>query len=228
MAKFTTNQSLAQWQNFVKKVYGIPNDRSFPLPDLISNHGRFTMRALKGIRQRNNDKLRLNLLISISWLMSMANRLHIDTEEVTWRRFPGVCSYCGHQQCTCDELKPAKRNRSLRKKTKAIKTLNDFQKMFALIYPPAKRTLFEAGVHLAEETGEVSEAIHCFRGEHKKKQFERIENEIADWISCLFGVANSANINVAKELAKMYYNNCHVCHKAPCVCNFSFVAKFKS
>ncbi len=228
MAKFTANQSLAQWQNFVKKVYGLPNDRAFPLLDLISNHLRFTMRALKGIRQGNEKKLKLNLLISISWFMSMANRLHIDMEKATWQRFPGVCSYCGHQPCICNNLKPTKRARSLSGKTKTLKTLNDYQKMFALIYPPEKRTLFEAGVHLAEETGEVNEAIHSYWGEHRKDYFKNIENEFADWLSCFFGVANSANIDVAKELAKMYYNNCHVCHQTPCICAYSFIVKFES
>jgi NTP pyrophosphatase (non-canonical NTP hydrolase) len=186
------------------------------------------MRALKGIRQKDNKKLGLNLLISISWLMSITNRLHINVEEAVWQRFPGVCSYCGLQPCACEQLKPTTRVEIKKRKLLKPKTLKNLQEMFALIYPPTNRTLFEAGVHLAEETGEVSEAIHCFWGEHKKEQFERIENEIADWISCLFGVANSANIDVAGELAKMYYNNCHVCHQAPCVCNFSFVAKFKS
>jgi hypothetical protein len=33
---------------------------------------------------------------------------------------------------------------------------------------------------------------------------------------------------MAKELARIYYKNCHVCHKNPCECNFSFVARFKS
>lgn len=100
--------------------------------------------------------------------------------------------------------------------------------MFAKIYPPAGRSLADAGVHLAEETGEISEKICAYLGEHKNKQFEEIKNELADWISCFFGVANSAKIDMAKELTKFYKNNCHICHKAPCVCNFSFVAKFKS
>ena len=100
--------------------------------------------------------------------------------------------------------------------------------MFNLIYPKASRTLADAGVHLAEEMGEVSEIVHVFSGEHKKKQFDAIGNELADYISCIIGVANSSNIDLAKELGRIYHRNCHACHKAPCACNFSFVAKFRS
>ncbi len=228
MAKFLENQTMAQFQELTRDIYEVSNDRLFSLPDLVSNQGRFTMRALKGIRKRNRNKLKTNLLICLSWIMPVANRLHIDVEAVVWQRFPAVCSYCGRQPCACDKLKPITRTKVSRKKSLKPKTLKDFQNMFALIYPPEKRTLFEAGVHLAEETGEVSEAIHCFLGEHKQKQFKTVENEIADWISCMFGVANSASIDIAKELAKMFSNNCHVCHQAPCVCSLSFVAKFKS
>lgn len=100
--------------------------------------------------------------------------------------------------------------------------------MFRLIYPVKSRTLADAGVHLAEEMGEVAEAIHHYYGQHLHRQFNDIRYEIADFMSCAFGVANSAEINVAEELGKMFSNNCHVCHKAPCVCSFSFVSKIET
>jgi NTP pyrophosphatase (non-canonical NTP hydrolase) len=86
----------------------------------------------------------------------------------------------------------------------------------------------DACIHLAEETGEVSETVNVFLGEHKSIQFEKITQELADWVSCMFGVANSSEIDITKELVKMYSNNCHVCHKAPCVYKFEFVYKFRS
>ena len=61
-----------------------------------------------------------------------------------------------------------------------------------------------------------------------QKQFGEIKLEIADYISCVMGVANSANINIAKELESMFYENCHECHKAPCVCSFTKVADIKT
>ena len=100
--------------------------------------------------------------------------------------------------------------------------------MFAQIYPPKNRTLAEGGMHLAEEIGEVTEAVHHYLGQYKDPQFDQIRLEIADYVSCLFGVANSMNISLADALASHFKNNCHVCHKAPCVCDYAFVARFKS
>lgn len=175
----------------------------------------------------DKEKLKSNLLIAFSWVMGIANRLHIVAEQNVLQRFPGVCSCCRKASCICKRMNQKKRIKNLKKKN-ITGSLADLQKMFSLIYPPSARSLFEAGVHLAEEAGELSEAIYCFSGEHKAEQFEQIKIEIADYISCLFGVANSAEIDVAKELGKMYRNNCHVCHEAPCICKLSFIAKFES
>jgi len=228
MAKFSQKESLLHFQNFINTVYNLIDDRLFSLSDLLSNQERFTMRALKGIRKGDRKKLKINLLIALSWLMAIANRFHINVEGAVWRRFPFACSYCGKAPCVCKRIRPLKRIKIVKEKSLQPKNLSDFQKMLSLVYPATSRNLFESGIHLAEEMGELSEAIHAFLGEHKNKQFENIEEEIADFVSCLFGVANSAKIDVAKELSRMYYNNCHVCHKAPCVCKFSFVAEFKT
>lgn len=221
MFKFSASQKISDFQKFVQDVYGLPDDRLFSLSDLVSNQERFTMRAF--------------LLIAFSWVFAIANRLKIDVEESVWKRFPYACSYCGKAPCQCKKIKTEKRP-ACRQAGKKLIAKNDlkpqdlagFQKMFEKIYPSPSRTLTWAGVHLAEETGELSESIHSFLGEHKQAQFDSIEEELADFISCVFGVANSAKIDTAKEMAKMYSKNCHICHAAPCCCKFSFVAKLKT
>ena len=226
--KFYQGSTLADYQELVKNIYGLPDDRMFSLQDLLVNLQRFAMRALKGIRKNNNKKLIHNLLISFSWLMSISNRIHIQTEEIVWRRFPYLCSYCGSKPCLCKKIKPLKRMKLTSNKKVQPNSLEEFQEMFSLIYPQDSRTLFEAGVHLAEELGELSEAIYIFTGKHSDNQFREIEDELADFISCIFGVANSAKINIPKELEKIYTRNCHACHNAPCSCNFSYIAKYSS
>jgi len=228
MAKFAQNYSLVQFQQLIDEIYGLPDDRLFSVDDLLSNQVRFTMRALKGIRKGNSKKLEENLIIAFAWLVAIANRLHINLEKALWDRFPLLCSYCDHSPCICKKEKIIKRVKITRGSSKKPATLEDFQKMFDNIYPAKRRTLADAGVHLAEETGEVSEAVHIFQGKHQQGQFKVIETEVADWISCMFGVANSAKINISKALAKKFRNNCHVCHHSPCTCNFSFIGKFKS
>jgi NTP pyrophosphatase (non-canonical NTP hydrolase) len=228
MASFSKNSSLAEFQEFINTIYSVPDDRLFSVSDLISNQERFTMRALKGIRKNDMKKVKLNLLIALSWLMAIANRFHISLDDSVWKRFPMFCSYCGSKPCICKKIKPAKRAKIQRNNDLKPQTLSDFQQMFSEIYPPTARTLDEAGVHLAEEVGELSEAVHFFLGEHSKIVFQNVIEEMADYVSCVFGVANSAKINLAKELADMYHFNCHVCHKSPCTCSFSFVSRIKS
>jgi len=186
------------------------------------------MRSIKAIRKGNKHKICYNLLIAFSWLTALSNRFHIDLEGAVLSRFPLVCSYCGKNPCICKKEKIIKRVKIKRQMSQKPSSISQFQEMFNSIYPAGLRTLADSGIHLAEETGEVSETINVFLGEHKANQFGRISDELADWISCMFGVANSAKINVNQELVKMFSNNCHVCHKAPCICKFEFVYKFKS
>lgn len=228
MASVSKDATLRDFQEFIQLIYGIPDDRLFSLSDLISNLERFTMRSLKGIRKGDKNKLQLNLLVSFSWLMAIGNRLHIDVNEVVINRFPYVCSYCQRSPCACRSAKYQSRKKYISKKIFGVTKINDLQEMFDNIYPKSRRTLSEAGVHLAEETGELSEACHSFQGEHKNSQFLSIKNEMADYVSCLLGVANSAEIPMVTALSKMYKNNCHICHKLPCACNFSYVASYNS
>jgi len=228
MSSFHKRQSLHEFQDFIGRVYGVPDDRLFSVWDLLTQQQRFVMRALKGIRKGDRGKLKTNLLISFAWLMALANRLHINVELEAWKRFPGACSYCGKGTCVCKKTRPSKRKKMKITKALELESLADFQKMFAIIYPAKARTLTHAGVHLAEEMGEVSEAVHNFLGQHTERQFDKIRIEIADYTSCIFGVANSAKINFAEELASMFHKNCHICHHAPCVCSFAFIADLKT
>src|SRR3989344_4669970 len=228
MASLKKTETIRDLQDFIATIYSLSDDRLYSIWDLLAHQQRFAMRALKGIRKNNIEKLKNNLLISFSWLMAFANRLHIDVEDNVWTRFPKTCSYCGELPCACKVIKPSSRARFRTDNTLRPHSIAAFQKMFNDIYPASSRTLADAGVHLAEEVGEVGEAVHAYLGQHQQNQFDEIKLEIADLVSCIYGVANSAHIDVAKELAEMYSNNCHVCHEAPCVCSFSTVAKLKS
>ena len=224
----SSRQSLRQFQERIREIYSLPDDRHYSVLDLLVQVQRFTMRVLKGIRTGDKKKLRVNLLIASTWVMAIANRLHIDVEEQVWKRFPAVCSYCGFAPCKCKKIHPEKRAKIKIGSSHRPKDIVGFQNMFRSIYPPEERTLSNAGVHLAEETGEVSEAVHNFFGQHLQKQFDEIGLEIADYISCIFGVANSVSLDMASALGRMVKDGCHVCHKTPCICTFSGVIAFKS
>lgn len=225
---FGQNQSLGDFQELIRKIYSLPDDRLYSLEDLLVQQQRFTMRALKGIRKKDPEKVKINSLIAFSWLMAIANRLHVDLESEVWERFPGACSYCGQQPCACKQTKPKSRKKLKAASHLKPRKLSDIQIMFQNIYPSSSRTLADAGVHLAEEMGELSEAVHNYLGQHKMKLFDEVRLEAADYVSCFLGVANSSEINVAAELEAMFFRNCHECHKAPCVCSFVSVSKIST
>lgn len=228
MPRVTPGTTIMQYQDFVGEVYGRPNDRHFSLWDMLSNIERFTMRSLKGIRKNDQSKVKLNLLIALSWFMSTLNRLHIELDDGVWKRFPYLCSYCASCPCSCKESGIKERREVPVDDSKKPVTLEDFQTMFGKIYPAENRTIEHAGVHLAEELGEFSETILAYMGEHRDESFEEVLVEAADVFSCIVGVFNSLGINVSKELSEMFSNNCHACNKSPCECSFGSIVKFKS
>lgn len=109
MASFENSGSLTDLQNLIRDIYSTPDDRLYSVWDLLSNQERFTMRALKGIRKRDSQKLKINLLIAISWFLAIMNRFHLDLESGIWNRFPYLCSYCGKSPCICRKNNPKKR-----------------------------------------------------------------------------------------------------------------------
>ena len=228
MARFAKTDSIDDFQKFIADVYALPDERLYSLWDLLAHQQRFTMRTLKDIRKGDIGKIVVNLLISFSWLMAIVNRLSINAEDEVWARFPHLCSYCGKCPCICKKIKPSSRLKPKINDALRPHSLAEFQAMFVKIYPISSRTLTDAGVHLAEEMGEIGEAIHNYLGQHQQKQFDAIKLEIADFISCFLGVGNSAGVDIARELAKKYTRNCHMCHRIPCVCSFSEVAQIKT
>jgi len=216
------------FQKIIADIYGQPDDRHFSIYDLVSNQNRFTMRALKGIRKKDSRKIKANLIIAFCWLLAIANRLHIDLDDAIWRRFPNLCSYCGKAPCQCKKIKPRKRRKIGRIGTARPTTIAEFQAMFGRIYPPGSRSVVDAGIHLAEETGEIGEAITIYLGEHRRSQFTEIENELADWISTMFGLVNSINFDLERDVERSFKNGCHICKSTPCKCSFSYIAKFDS
>lgn len=100
--------------------------------------------------------------------------------------------------------------------------------MFNKIYPAKTRTLEHAGVHLAEEIGEFSEAMMTFKGKHNDDDFKNILLEAADLLSCFIAVFNSLEIDMAKEISALFSENCHSCKNSPCTCNFTNIARFES
>ena len=228
MSSIHNKTSLREYQSFTEEIYGLSNARYFDTIDILNNVGKFAMRGMKGIRKNDKEKAENNFIISLSWFMSVMNQLRIDVEQEIWERFPFLCPYCATSPCTCKEKRAVERQKVVIDEIKRPKTIKELQNMFEVLYPPEDRTLAQAGIHLAEELGELSEAMFKHKGSRNNKDFTKVTLEAADVIACLMGVFNSLGTNLAEELTKRFSNNCHVCHDAPCSCNFTFITEFKS
>ena len=228
MAQVTPNTTIQEYQDFVREVYSVPNDRYYDTNNMLTNIQRFVMRGIKGIRKNDNGKITLNLLIAQSWFMSLMNRFHIPLEKAVWERFPFRCSYCAQCPCVCKAQKVTARVHSTPNTTNMPRAYEDFQAMFMKIYPPSTRSIEHAGIHLSEELGELSEAVLKYQGMRDEESLKEITAEAADFFSCLMGVFNSLNFPTAKELSALFSNNCHICKKAPCECTHAFVTAFES
>ena len=228
MSTLTKTKSLQDYQKLVNEIYGPSNRRHFTVEEMLTNVSRFSMRALKGIRKNDPEKIKINIVVATSWFMSLMNQLEIDLEDEVWNRFPYLCSYCGECPCVCKTKKNQKRLKIKINKKYKPETIAGLQKMFNEIYPAKSRTLEHAGIHLAEEVGEFSEAVLKFRGHHTDEYFKNVTLEAADTFSCFMGVCNSINFDYEKDLLSLFSHGCHVCKSTPCVCEYDFVINFKS
>jgi NTP pyrophosphatase (non-canonical NTP hydrolase) len=105
--------------------------------------------------------------------------------------------------------------------------------MFSKIYPQREGSLFPAASHMAEEMGEVAEAVMMYRTVHSDDALSRVSLEFADLISCVLGVCNSIASAFPNEetileeiLKRMFANGCHACHGSPCTCAYSYVMTY--
>jgi NTP pyrophosphatase (non-canonical NTP hydrolase) len=220
MATIKPDVTLKDYQGFIEEVYGGQNVWHFSRRDLLTNAQRFLMRSLKGVRKNDPEAVIQHLIVSTGFFLSLMTRLRIDVADVTWRRFPYLCSYCASVPCVCKEKKVAGRLAVPIDESKKPSTVREFQTMFEAIYPARSRTLAHAAIHLAEELGEVSESFLSFKGTHTQRDYQSFVLESADMFSCYFGVCNSLGMDLADRLAAYYPNGCHKCINTPCTCTY--------
>lgn len=214
--------ALSVYQGLNADIYLIVNDRNYDTSHIISRIHRYAIYVLKAARKKKIDRIPYHLSMAFSWSMALANRLHISIEDETWKRFPGVCPYCTKPVCACVE-RPEERSRIDVPWSVKPGTLIGFQEMFARIYPA--NTLESSAAHLAEEVGELDQAVEFFAGTHQPAFFDEIVEELVDVVANLCAVATCSNLVLSDEVARVFQNGCPACGQNPCKnCGFT-VAK---
>ncbi len=156
--------SLGEFQKLNDAIYGTVNSINYGRAAMVSRMHRYITQALKCVRKGKTDQMGYYLAMAFSWSLAFANRMRIDLEKETWKRFPGLCPYCGTVPCSCTVRAMSRASVDVGE-TKQPETLREYQEMFRRIYPENK--LQGAVTHLAEEVGELDEVLEHFKGTHE-------------------------------------------------------------
>jgi NTP pyrophosphatase (non-canonical NTP hydrolase) len=174
---------------------------------------------------------------ALGWYFPLMAKFKVTSvEEIVFRKYPSVCPYCRlkpHQDLACKTTRGTSKTvdhaalRQARAANAAVRprTLNDWQRMFAEIYP---RSMDDARsgrstLGLFEELGELAEAVRVF--DRYPKYFA---GEAADVFSYLMGMANEyellaqqeseSSFSLEDELIKRYPGLCVQCGHHVCIC----------
>jgi pyrimidine deaminase RibD-like protein/NTP pyrophosphatase (non-canonical NTP hydrolase) len=172
---------------------------------------------------------------AIAWWMALCGKVGIKSvEAMLWDKFPGVCSYCQkspHDPDVCAEQKAASigprwevLSNMGRDKDKPLR-LRDWQRMFSSIYPAQQTEEYGPSfARLAEELGELAEAVRIFRSE--PGYFLSEAADVFAWLMHIQNIVDSkkgvkfdARGNALEiAMSKAYPNGCKDCGKRICVC----------
>jgi NTP pyrophosphatase (non-canonical NTP hydrolase) len=211
------NSTLEEFQESNRSLYLVVNDQNYSNTEIFSCLHRHTTQVLKAVRKEKYDDIRYHLCMSLSWSLALANRFHVNLTDETWKRFPGFCPYCLAVPCACKERPKEREKISGEPTRKQPASLREWQQMFAEIYP---NIVINSAIHLAEEAGEVDEAIRNYLATHSKDWFNKFVEELVDVITNIFGVANCLKLDVATGMASYFANGCPGCGKTPCSCGY--------
>lgn len=213
---FIAHSNIADLQKTNHDIYGLVNDRNYPTEHLLACLHRHVTQVLKAVRKNKLEDLSYHLCMAVSYSCAIANRLHVDLEDQIWNCFPGYCPYCNECPCVCREraIERSKREVPLRSRPTSI---GGWQTMFADIY---QNKLQDSAMHLAEEMGELAEALRNYQATHSSLWFEKITEELVDLVTNIFAVANCTYINLELELVKYFSHGCPKCSQVPCYCGY--------
>jgi len=209
--------SLAKLQALNESIYSTQNKRNYDASRMVSRIHRYVTQVLKGVRREKTQYIPYYLSMGFSWSLALANRFEIQLDNEMWERFPGYCPYCRSIPCSCTE-RPENRSEGAPVGDRP-KTLREYQEMFREIYP--HNTTKDSAIHLAEEIGEVDEAVEFYMGTHQPELFEDIVVELVDTITNMCAVASCLQIDLALEMENQFSQGCPKCHGLPCFCGFT-------
>lgn len=232
----TTKLSLDDLYHMVAYIYSDKNAErpvSVTLAHFIEVCGVLTTHAKK--KNREEFSLEDALCKTLGWYFPLLTKFKVKSvQELLYRKYPNVCPYCRlqpHVEKRCKQVRgthatvdhDALRNKYNENKNSMPVSLNEWQEMFARIYPRSLKDREWSVISLFEELGELAEAIRVF--DTHPKYFA---GEAADVFSYIMGIAiehslvlqseNKPEFNFESEFLKRYPGLCPQCGCQICIC----------
>ncbi|EJB8411632.1 diguanylate cyclase [Acinetobacter baumannii] len=205
---------------------------------LVKNVGSSTRTTFRNYDIEGSKKTIAKIL---AWYFALCNRYNFEVDNIIWSKYPSICPRCLDEKCQCDQ---ENLNDVDEDKLRAIvfenrfsmpKSINEWQLMFARIYPPkldrdnlaglqVKDIIASIYARIFEELAEVAECIaldsYC---DPLKKEY--LANELADvfaWINSLCNTLNyyynTDEFNLQSIVSENYPDVCNKCSEPRCVC----------
>jgi NTP pyrophosphatase (non-canonical NTP hydrolase) len=187
-------------------------------------------------RKKKRDRVDVPgaLCKALGWYFPLLAKMGVESvERLIFTKYPGVCPYCRqspHVEQQCKLVKGPEgilSHERVRELTDANwesrpAGLNDWQRMFANIYPRSLNSTGFSTIALLEELGELAEAVRVF-----DRYPHYFYGEAADVFSYLMGLANEYEIRCSereetfdyeREFLARYPGLCIACGAQVCIC----------
>lgn len=231
-----SSRRLDDWYKALNRTYWNRNfdrDPSSIFSHLVEVVGGLSL--LASSKQKVGVDPEAHIAKATAWWMSLCGKVGVKSvESMLWDKFPGVCPYCQHiphRADICTERKAASARPAwdtlaeIGSKNERPARLREWQRMFSDIYQVQQTEEYGSNfARLAEELGELAEAVRVFRA-----QPGYFLSEAADVFAWLMHIQNLVDFkNGVKSdqrgnafevaMAKAYPDGCKDCGKRICVC----------
>lgn len=236
LIKSLRDRDLDKWYVCLNRIYWNQNflrDPSAVFAHLVEVIGGLS--ALASNKRKPGINHEAHIVKAFAWWFALCGKVGVKSvEQMLWEKFPSVCPYCQeerHNPDVCSERKAASGGppwptlATIGASKQRPNRLGKWQLMFSTIYPAQQTEEFGPSFgRLAEELGELSEAVRIFRAE--PGYFLSEASDVFAWLMHIQNIIESKNHvpsaqrGNALELAfsKAYPDSCLSCGKRRCAC----------
>jgi pyrimidine deaminase RibD-like protein/NTP pyrophosphatase (non-canonical NTP hydrolase) len=231
-----TERSLDDWYLSINRIYWNRNfqrDASAIFTHLVEVIGSLSVLVSK--KSDSGPTLHKYMAKAMAWWLALCGKAGVKSvTKMLWGKFPSVCPYCQRERHDFDECMTRKAksrgpdwselaNIGKRAMDKQPRTIAQWQRMFADIYPPSSTEDYaKTFAKLAEEIGELAEALRVFRA--APGYFLSEASDVFAWLMKLNNLVEAATpknergLVLQKTMATSYPARCRDCNSAVCSC----------